>query len=53
MKKYILGVALLLVPLNSQAHEVKTNAVYMEDAPDWITPGRVDTVVEHIQPMLE
>ncbi len=35
------------------ANEIKTNSVHMAEAPDWVTPGRINTVVDHIQSLLE
>ena len=35
------------------AKEIKTNAVNMPNAPDWVTPGRVDRVIDRIQSLLE
>jgi hypothetical protein len=34
-------------------NELKTNAVFMESHPDWVTVGRLDKVVDHIQSLLE
>ena len=33
--------------------EIKTNAVYMQTAPKWVTANRIDRVVAHIQTLLE
>jgi hypothetical protein len=36
-----------------EAKELKTNAIHMEDAPDWVTAGRLNKIVDHIQSLLE
>lgn len=35
------------------ANELKTNALYMADAPKWVTANRLDRVVNHIQSKME
>jgi hypothetical protein len=51
MGKWILFV--LLFSSVGFTHEVRTNAVNMADAPDWVTPGRIDTIVDRIESLLE
>lgn len=42
-----------LFSISASAKTVRTNAVEMPNAPDWVTVNRVDKVVEHIQMILE
>jgi hypothetical protein len=35
------------------AAEILTNAAHMADAPTWVTPGRINRIVDHIQNILE
>lgn len=51
MKKFI--ILLTFCFSGAWAHELKTNALYMAEAPDWVTRGRLDDIVEHIQTLLE
>lgn len=52
--KFIILFAINLLFLNSlQAKEIRTNAVYMPNAPDWLKATRVETVTEKIQYQLE
>ena len=44
---------LILGFAQAEPHEIKTNAVFMADAPRWVTMGRVDRVVDRIQSLLE
>jgi hypothetical protein len=44
---------LIFLAFKVNAAELKTNAVHMADAPAWVTAGRVNSVVEHIQGLLE
>jgi hypothetical protein len=37
----------------ADADEIKTNAVHMSDAPKWVTPSRIDRIVDHIQNQME
>ena len=53
MKKILLSLLALLSFSQLKANEMKTNAVHMADAPDWVTAGRINGVVEHIQSLLE
>ncbi len=43
----------MAIPMSSLAYDLKTNAVHMPVAPEWVTATRVNTVVEHIQSLLE
>jgi hypothetical protein len=49
----VLLVALVLASQVSFANEIKTNAVVMAGAPDWVTPQRIDKIVDHIESLLE
>ncbi len=53
MKNNLIALLLFLSSLSLYAADIKTNAVHMADAPDWVTPGRINSVVEHIQSILE
>jgi len=50
----IFGICLNLLGLDSAlGGELLTNATHWADAPSWITKGKVDRVVEHMQGQLE
>ncbi len=51
--KTILFLVALALSASLKAGEIKTNSVRMAAPPDWVTPGRVNSVVDHIQPMME
>ena len=51
--KTILFLVALTLSASLKAGEIKTNSVRMAAPPDWVTPGRVNSVVDHIQPMME
>lgn len=53
MHRLTLLIALLALPLAALAKEIKTNAIHTANAPDWVTPGRIDRVVDRIQQILE
>lgn len=46
-------VVLSLCPGLAHSKEIKTNAIHAANAPEWVTPGRVDRIVERIQELLE
>jgi hypothetical protein len=49
----IIFILLFILTGHAQAYDLKTNAVHMAEAPTWVTAGRVNSVVEHIQSLLE
>lgn len=53
MKILLVALFMLMSAQTLKAVEIKTNAIHMADAPDWLTATRINGVVEHIQSLLE
>lgn len=49
----VIGFSGLLITSPIHAKEIETNNVHMANAPDWLTRGRVEKVIAHIQMVLE
>jgi hypothetical protein len=42
-----------MISFHAPAAELLTNAAHMSDAPSWVTAGRINRIVDHIQNILE
>src|ERR1700722_15355167 len=51
--KILFFITIFLLCVAANANELKTNAVFMQGSPDWVTGGRINKIVENIQSLLE
>lgn len=49
---YFFVAFIALSPL-ARAKEIKTNAIHTSTAPDWVTGGRIDRIVDRVQQIME